>query len=199
MPKFGVCYVALGKRAKEEQRLSSETLPEGWPVFVYDKVDENSELTVEQQAHLAKTRAIHWTPYDWTLLLDADTRVLEEPSLGFHMLKKHWDIAMVPSIPNTPGQVLWSLSTPDREYTFKQLGYWRHPMLNTGVIYFSASSAPVGILFEAWEREWLKFKDRDQGAFLRALFQNPVKLILLGKDYNSAEGKVIKHLFGRAR
>jgi len=146
---------------------------------------------------LAKTRAYHTSPYTYTLLLDADTRVLGDISIGFALLQSGFDVVMVPSWPNREGQILWSLTGRDKEYTFETLGHYHHLMLNTGVLFFNKNKR-VKRLFEEWEKEWLRFKERDQGAFLRALQRSPVSMFLLGKAFNSLKGEVIEHHFGRA-
>ena len=155
-------------------------------------------LTVGQQAHWAKVNVDKWSPYKYTLMLDADTRVKGDLSLGFKMLLKGWEMVIVPSVPNHPGQILWHLSPTEREKTLEELGTWLHVMFNTGLIYFRRTEA-VKNLFECWRKEWLRFKDWDQGAFLRALRKCPVSLWLLGSPFNSKGGEVVDHLFGRAR
>jgi len=114
------------------------------------------------------------------------------------MLRKGWEMVMVPSVPNHPGQILWHISEPERSETLEELGTWLHVMLNTGLIYFRRTEA-VQNLFECWRKEWLRFKGWDQGAFLRALRKCPVSLWLLGSPFNSKGGEVVDHLFGRAR
>lgn len=192
----GVAYVALGVNAQREVKLSRKTLPKDLAVRVFE--DESGTGTTDQKAHLAKTRVFSWSPFEHTLLLDADTRVKGDISVGFSLLNAGWDLVMVPSEPPKPDQVLWHLSSKERDYTFEELGTWHHIMLNTGVMFFSKNTRTER-LFGEWEREWTRFRDRDQGAFLRALKRCPVYLWILGTAYNSRTGEVIEHLFGRAR
>lgn len=192
----GVYYVALGRNAEREANLSRDTLPEGLQVQINTKVLD-ADLSIEQQAHLLKTRAIHDSPYQHTLLIDADTRVKSSLAVGFSILSDGWDLVMVPSFPKADSWVLWNLTAAEKAYTIEVLGTWSHIMLNTGVMFF-AKNERTERLFNTWSVEWMKFRDRDQGAFLRALAKCPVKLWLLGKAYNSAEGEVVQHLFGRA-
>lgn len=192
----GVAYVALGHNAQAEMKKSRATLKD-LPVHVFEEVDASSSLTVEQQAHLAKTRVFDWSPYPFTLLLDADTRVHGDLSIGFELLERGWDIVMVPSFPPREGVVLWHLSAEERSHTLNKLGDWNHIMHNTGVLFFRKSRA-VKNLFSAWEAEWTIYRDRDQGAFLRALRCNPVYKYLLGAAYNSKNGAFVEHLFGKA-
>ena len=156
-------------------------------------------LSTDQQAHWAKANAYHWSPYQETLMIDADTRVKGDLSIGFKMLRHGWEVVMVPSRPPPEvGGVLWSLSAEDRSECFKQMGTLEHVMLNTGLIFFKKTPR-VKALFDEWSIEWLEFKDRDQGAFLRALYRRPVFIFLLGRAYNSLGGEVVEHIFGSAR
>lgn len=194
MSKSGVIYVAYGAKALSEAKASAATLPKNLSRYIRQDGKEAWE------AHQAKTRAYKWSPFRHTLMLDADTRVRdwEALSVGFRLLEAGIEVVMVPSWPPSKGRVLWSLTAPDRDYTFQVLGMYSHIMLNTGVLFFSKTKR-VQLLFEAWEEEWSRFSAWDQGAFLRALYHNPVTLCLLGKAFNSRKGSVVEHRFGHAR
>lgn len=198
----GAVWVAFGANAQREagESVSSFLKRNSFRVKVLRELSFPAPegLTVDQQAHWAKTCVNLWTPFSLTLLLDADTQVKGDLSYGFKLLNKGWELVLAPSIPPHPGAVLWSLSEKERRYMLEQLGTWRYVMLNTGVMYFRDTEA-VRRLFECWRTEWLRFKDRDQGALLRALQQCPVALWLLGHPFNSSEGEVVEHHFGRAR
>ena len=199
----GAIYVAYGSAARSEVELSHQSLRKihprlGTKILTEHLPNSPKGLTDDQQAHWSKTSADLWSPYDPTLLIDADTRVLGDLSIGFKILRAGWELVMIPSVPPKRHSVLWSLSSEDREYTLEVLGTWSHIMLNTGVMFFR-KTPNVRALFAAWREEWLKFKDRDQGAFLRALHKNPVQLGLLGSPFNSHGGEVVNHYFGRAQ
>jgi hypothetical protein len=198
----GVVYVALGKNAREETSKSIRTLRKNWSakgnVYVLEKALSSSPVgaSVGQQAHWAKTCMNLWSPFDYTLLLDADTRVKDSLSVGFAALKQGWDLVMVPS--ESRAEILWHLPQVEKEATLLGTGLPRPLMLNTGVLFFT-KSVRTHRFFEAWRQEWLRFKSWDQGAFLRALKQVPVAIWLLGLPFNSKGGEVVDHLFGRAR
>jgi len=200
----GILYVAIGPNACKEAEISIKTLREHMrlPIKVLGEDDYRgpASFTNDQKAHYLKVTSFKGSPFDPTLLLDADTRVKDDLSLGFRILKAGWEVVMVPSLPpkNRPGAVLWHLQEAERRITLQELGTWKHVMLNTGLMYFKKTKR-VRNLFERWEAEWMRFKDRDQGAFLRALSRAPVGMFLLGKPFNSEGGEVVDHLFGRAR
>jgi len=200
----GAIWVALGENAKQEaaesmasyrkhNRTATHRLSE-----ISSKVPPN--LTTGQQAHWAKACADRWSPYTYTLMLDADTRIVGDLSIGFKILRAGWEVVLVPSkSPSSrPGAVLWNLSGAERMDTLQELGTWRHLMYNTGVMFFRKTER-VHNLFAAWRKEWLRYKQQDQGALLRALRKCPVYLWTLGSPFNSAGGAVVDHLFGRAR
>jgi hypothetical protein len=200
--RVGVVYVAFGKRALVEADQSIRTLRKNWSakgkIHVLKQALGNSPigLSTGQQAHWAKTCTDLWSPFDFTLLLDADTRIKGSLSVGFLALRQGWDLVVVPSEPRA--EVLWHLSHEDKEATFLSTGLLRPLMLNTGVLFFAKTSRTKRF-FECWRSEWLRFKGWDQGAFLRALRQAPTAIWLLGLPFNSVGGEVVDHLFGRAR
>jgi len=199
---LGAVWVAFGENALREATESRTSFLKHhrYPAKVLTKPNFSTpvDLTTDQRAHWAKVNSYLWSPFDYTLMLDADTRVKGDLSLGFKLLREGWDLILVPSVPPRPGAVLWSLAEIERRTTMNELGIFRHTMFNTGVMFFRKSRLVQG-LFEAWRSEWLRYKDRDQGALLRALQWHPVRLWLLGPPFNSAGGEVVDHLFGRAR
>jgi len=201
----GAVWVAFGENAEREatESMASFRKHHRLPTQCLTEIGSGkipSGLSVVQQAHWAKICVDRWSPYSHTLMLDADTRIEGNLSVGFKILRAGWDLVMVPSKPTSdrPGAVLWNLSEAERQETLQELGTWRHLMYNTGVMYFR-KTAQVSALFEAWRKEWLRYKQQDQGAFLRALVRHPVRLWTLGYPFNSLDGAVVKHLFGRAR
>ena len=108
MVSRGVVYVALGVNALSEYYESVRTLRPAEdeasaklkhylfkdPAQDLEVGRSSSTLTSEQQAHLAKTRSYFWSPFEHTLMLDADTRVhsLKDLLLGFKLLGQGWDL-----------------------------------------------------------------------------------------------------------
>jgi hypothetical protein len=196
----GVLYIAYGTRAVREAAESIRTLRKhhGWPVTVIgDKVENTGHIDCDNEGmpgRWAKVNLLDLSPFERTLYLDADTRIHGKLDAGFRILDDGWDLVMVPSqIGDCP---LHHLDEGEREITLAELGDTFPLMLNTGVMWFRKSPA-MQHLFAEWATEWQRFKKHDQGALLRALEKNPVKLWLLGPPFNG--GDIIEHLFGRAR
>lgn len=210
----GVVYVAFGRNARLEASRSHSSLEKhnSYSVStVSDKKDFFGRVPFDlgafeckkafEASRWAKTSAYQWSPYYYTLLLDADTRIHGSLDLGFKVLEEGWDMAIVPSYPSSSTAVLWNLTQEEAQYTIEVLCNPKPLMLNSGVIFFSKNQR-VGRFFRAWRREWLRFQDRDQGALLRALDLCPVSILLLGRSFNQGgpanDRRVVEHLFGRA-
>ena len=137
------------------------------------------------------------TPYDHTVYMDADTRVKSIDILkGFQMLQAGWDLVIAPS-KRQGSDVFGHIDQEEREYTFERLRNKQAIQLQAGVMWFS-NSPRIASLFDAWRKEWNIFKHHDQAALARALDRVPVRIWLLGHDWNGRRGTVVDHLFGRA-
>ena len=66
----------------------------------------------------------------------------------------------------------------------------------SGVIWFRKSEDTTR-LFREWRSQWVHYKDKDQGALLRALELSTAHIALLGRPFNG--GAVVGHRFGMAR
>lgn len=201
----GVVYVAYGTRARKEatESIRSLRLIHDYPVMVISDEELPSAKTLifddgGARGRWAKVNLYKLSPFEDTLYLDADTRVLGDLAFGFYLLNLGADLVIVASRPQGI-DALKHLSTEERQYTLAKLTHF--PLqLNTGVMFWRRNDA-VGALFEAWQEEWLRFRGKDQGALLRALHRNPLALRLLGRPFNSQDKStaVVHHLFGRCK
>lgn len=194
----GVMYVAYGAKARAEAAESIASLRKfhDWPVLVVgDKpLKGAAHKSFEDRAapgRWAKVNLNKLTDWEHTLFLDADTRIHGRLDVGFRLLDAGWALVLVPSKPQHDDS-LRHLSDGERKRTFEELPL--DPLqLNTGVMWFSHAADP---LFVVWQREWLRWRDKDQGALLRALYRHPVPVALLGRPYNDLHGEVVEHRFG---
>lgn len=149
----------------------------------------------DQGAREAKVNLYSLSPFDCTLYMDADTRVMDGSILaGFDMLADGWELVLTHS-ERQGHDWLWKVGEAERSATEIELGV-QLVSLQAGVMWFRKCAA-VERLFSAWRQEWLAFRGQDQAALLRAMSQVPVRCYLLGRPFNG--GAVVKHLFGRAR
>lgn len=198
----GVVYVAYGSKALLEARLSAESLAmvhREWPVTVISDHEVGWAPCIEWEdrgtpGRWAKVNLDQLSPFEHTLFLDADTRVYGDLWIGFNLLERGWDMVMVASIPQG-GEILGHLTDQERAATLAECRI--EPLqLNTGVMWFRKSQR-VQMLFREWRNEWERFKDKDQGALLRALEHYKLRIALLGRPFNG--GAVVAHRFGAAR
>ena len=194
----GALYVAVGRKAGFEARISIESLRMHSRLKVMVAGDQKIDgalfhpfENVGRPGRWAKVNLDKISPWDDTLFLDADTRIRKDVSLGFRLLDYGWDMVMVGSIPQGE-DVLNHATSAEREITLMEIPL--DPFqFNTGVMWFRKTTR-VRRFFVAWRKEWQRWQDVDQGAFLRALNRRPIAIALLGRDYNG--GRVIEHRFG---
>ena len=144
-------------------------------------------------ARWAKLNIDLLSPFKHTLYLDADTSCHRSIMAGFDILADGWDIVMAHSHRQWD-DTLGHLPADDRSYTLGTLGM-RPVNLQAGVMFFTRNKETAG-LFKAWREEWVQYRRLDQGALLRALYRQPVKVWLLGRPWNG--GGIIEHRFGAA-
>lgn len=198
--EIGVVYIAYGHNARTEAAHSIRTLRRhhDWPVTVIGEPIPGTQHIpwrgFGKPGRWAKVNLLDLSPFEWTLYLDADTRVRGDLSTGFDVLAAGWELAMVPS--KREPRPLDILATDEREITLSELGDCWPVMINSGVMWFRRTARTTR-LWQTWSEEWQRFKQHDQGALLRALNRSPVALWLLGRPFNG--GEVVEHLFGRAR
>jgi len=196
----GIVFVVYGLRAQQETAQAVKFLKQhnDLPVVVIgEDMPGLRSIDFPERDSLgrwAKVNLDNLTPFEYTLYLDADTRVHGDISAGFDIIKDGWDIAMTPSTVQGSG-ILWHVDKAEREATFLELGQ-ELVQLQGGVMFFRKSTA-VSSFFEAWRYEWERWQGQDQGALLRALHQRPVRLWLLNNEWNG--GALIEHRYGAAR
>jgi hypothetical protein len=112
----------------------------------------------------AKVNLDKLSPWEDTLFLDADTRVYGNLEIGFRLLANGWDFVMCPSFLQG-GNALDNCSEEERAQTLYEIPAEPY-QLNTGVIWFRKTTR-VKRFFAEWRKEWKRWMDVDQGAFLR--------------------------------
>lgn len=202
--RLGVLYVAYGEAARREAAASAKSLPSGLPVCVVG----DEPLLGNALHHIpfpdpgpgarrAKLNAVNLSPFTHTLYLDADTRPVGDVALGFTPLLSGWHLCMAHSA-RQGHDVLGNCTASDRHLTLQEIANAEPLALQAGVIFFRRCDE-VSQFYDAWLAEWERDRTQDQGAFLRALNRNPLRIWLLGLPWNSEYGEVIQHKFGRVR
>lgn len=202
----GVMYIAYGANAIREARYSHQSLNlknAGLPACVLSdrKLDFAMPYISPRRDPGARSQKVNldWmSPYDVTCYLDADTRVHGDLSEGFAVCEDGWDMAIVPSAKQGV-EFLWHISPEEREHTMTAIGLGQAAVQLGGGVFFFRKSPAITALFLAWREEWNVYRDQDQAALLRALFRSPVRVWMLGEEWNRNGGLIVNHYFGRAR
>jgi len=200
MGTTGVMMVAVGHKARSEavSAIGSLRRWHDWPVAVVGEpvAGAGSVIPFEHPGHGARRAKLNidtLSPFDNFLYLDADTRVQGDVGAGFDILADGWDVAITAS-EHQEQDWLWHIGDRERADTEQR---WGRLLQLQGGMMFVAKNERTKTLFQAWRHEWSRYQQNDQGALLRALQIAPVRLWLLGRDYNG--GALVEHRFGRAR
>lgn len=195
MSKRGVVFVAFGEKAQYELSQSLGALKSSNPDLcqqIYSHLQPGDNPAVESRR--IKTFLYQFSAFEITAYLDADTRVQASLEHGFEIIESGFDMALAPS-PSQGDDCFWHVGEAERIATFNSIGHV--PLqFQCGVIFFAKNSR-TRAFFDEWRAQWLIYQGEDQAAFVRALYNVPVKLWLLGRPWNG--GAVIQHLFGRCR
>lgn len=199
----GVCFVAYGAPACRELGTSIAALRKvcDYPIAIisdqktpYSDVQHIVFPLRDKGARWSKLNLDTLSPFDYTLYLDVDTRVMGGIFAGFDILQSGYDLVIAPS--NFQYSAIFRhIQNAERQLTFEELGTSELLQLQAGVFFFRKSPAMLE-LFTTWRVEWERFEDQDQAALLRALDKTPVKLWILSYMFNG--GELVQHLFGRA-
>ena len=156
----------------------------------------------------AKTRMWELAPQEWerVLYLDADIELTADVSFLFEALAAGWEMVCTK---DTDGydliHSLFRRDSQEHELGMAALGSDRALQLAGGVVAFRRTEN-VRRFLAAWYEEWHRLARRDQGAMIRALYAHPIRLLVLGSEWNSFEGifkgrsaGVLHHRGGPAR
>ena len=156
------------------------------------------------QSRKIKTSLNKFTPYDTTLFLDVDTIAARQLKPIWDQVDEH-DIALAIDARRTCKSQAFGLEKELR-YT-KKMCPLDFPHHNSGVMLWKKNEK-TDKLFENWGKEWRMFKNRDQAALMRAIFQTDIELNTMDSIFNHfgewgrlskvrEKGVVIWHACGR--
>lgn len=201
IPKSGAICVAYGVPARDCARRLLPTWFKHMPNYPMAYVSDNP-LVVESVmqpifighsdddigARSVKTDLYNVAPQEWkhVLYLDADTEIIADVSQLFRWLKSGFDfiICTNPSEHATIENGKRDDNGDELEETIQLLGSGDLFQYNGGVFCFTRNTRTKKLM-NAWHTEWQKYGGRDQFALLRALHNNPVKMLVLGNEYNT--------------
>lgn len=197
--KAGAYYIGFGAPARECAMNAIEHwrvhMPEVPVAFVgAEPIPLESEDAYIRQPDLdiggrnAKISIYDLAPSYWqyVLYMDADTEVVAPVDFLFQALSDGWELVIC----KNPARfhVIREMKRPDNhdecDLTFEALGGDELMQLNGGVFGFRRCDR-VKRFFERWRAEWERYGKRDQAALLRALYAEPLRVYVLGNEWNT--------------
>lgn len=155
------------------------------PLGIEDVFIEYPDVDIGGRA--AKTMIYDLAPAEWEYVayFDADTEFIADISILYQFVIDGFDMVICknPGKYHIATKMVRSDNKDECEYTFNQLGTSELIQLNGGVFIFQRNGR-TSRFFRAWHEEWERWGKRDQAALLRALFKNPMKMYVLGNEWN---------------
>jgi len=135
----------------------------------------------------AKLKAYELTPQRWksVLYLDADTEVTAPIYQFFEWVEDGWEFVICKD-PHLMDE-LGHFARRNNQAELRQLAETvktLHALQINGGVWACARNRRVKAFFERWQTEWERFAQRDQGALVRALYADPLKVWILGNEWN---------------
>jgi hypothetical protein len=196
--KAGVYYVAYGEPARDCARRAIASFKKHMPgveiALASDApLNAGEDIFIEHSdddvgARSVKTEMYDVTPAHWeyVLYLDADTEITQPVPFLFDALEDGWSMVIC----TNPGKYAtgsW-MRRPDNEEecneTFKLIGTEEFLQFNGGVLAFRRHESTANF-FHAWHQEWKRYGRRDQAALDRALYADPIRIYVLGNEWNT--------------
>lgn len=217
-PSRGIFCVAFGAPARlcAERMMSTakEWLPEipialcgSEPIGIEDVFIEHPDSDVGGRR--AKLRAYELAPAEWesVLYLDADTEVCGDIRLFFELIEDGWEFVICkdPHLLDTMHSFRRPNNLAELNETAAEIHTLHTLQFNGGVWAFGRNEA-IADFFHRWQEAYEKHLQRDQGALIRAMYAAPLKVYLLGNEWNTfakysngIETAGLRHFPGRAR
>lgn len=196
--KAGVYVVAFGWPARAEAKLLIDSIHKympGLPVALCsDRALGPEDVLIAKPdvdigGRIAKLSVWDYAPADWEyiLYLDADIEITSpDPLFYFQLLRDGWEFVICKD-----AHLHDRLSDFERRNNYQELqqtisfvGTGESLQINGGAWAFRRNKNTQRF-FKLWLDEWNKFKGRDQGALIRALYTQPLRTYWLGSEWNT--------------
>lgn len=158
----------------------------------------------------AKLKAYELSPPEWqaVLYLDVDTEIISsDVRYFFELIEDGWEFVICkdPHLMDTMHSFRRANNMTELMEIEREIFTLHTLQINGGVWSFTRNER-VEAFFERWLKEWERHAQRDQGALVRALYADPLKVFYLGNEWNyfdkyskGIKPAAIKHYPGRAR
>lgn len=138
----------------------------------------------------AKLRAYELTPAEWAsvLYLDADTLVKADISFYFQLVEDGWEFVICkdPHLMDTMHSFRRKTNLAELDVTANQI-HTLHTLQYNGGVWAFGRGPRIARFFARWQAEWERYAQRDQGALIRAMYAEPLRVYVLGNEWNTFE------------
>lgn len=193
----GIYTVAFGEPARQAARELIATIRQHMPdVPIACAAAEPlgmEDIHIQQPdsdvgARRAKIRMYDLAPAEWdtVLYLDADTELVAPVYPLFEWAEDGWELVITkdPHTVDTMQSYVRRNNAGDMESTKRTLGSLDALQLAGGMMAFRREKR-IKAFFDAWLSEWEVHGQRDQGPLIRALYTHPLRVWLLGSQWNT--------------
>jgi hypothetical protein len=193
----GVYYVAFGEPARDCAMGAIKSfkahLPDIPVALASDRPLGPEDVFIDMPdidigGRAAKIQIYEKAPKEWQYIayLDADTEITAAETLLWDLLLDGWDMTICknPGRFATANAMRRSDNADECDETYRKIGSEEILQLNGGVFAFQRNSRTKAF-FKCWYKEWMRFGKRDQAALLRSLWMHPIKLYVLGNEWNT--------------
>jgi len=187
----GVIYVACGESYVEAASASARSVRECSPALATHLFTDRAECAgsvfdgvtrIENPHRRAKVDCIVETPFDRTLYLDADTRVVEDISEMFELLDR-FDLAIAHAHRRNHRNTstVWNCELPES-----------FPQMNSGVILFRRNDRTIELL-GAWRDAFHHAGfAKDQVTLRELIWNSDLRVHILPPEYNVRYSKYLR-------
>jgi hypothetical protein len=193
----GIYCVAFGDPARtcalRMMKSAKEHMPEIPIALCADrKIGPEDILIVEPDSDIggrrAKLRAYELAPAEWTavLYLDADTKVVGDIRFYFQLIEDGWEFVICkdPHLMDTMHSFRRKNNLAELNETEGKL-HTLHTLQYNGGVWAFGRNERIARFFARWQAEWERHAQRDQGALIRAMYSEPLRVYLLGNEWNT--------------
>ena len=189
--------VAFGDPSRACAQIAIRTIHANMPgvpvALVSDRKLGGEDILIKQPdadigGRIAKLRAYELAPKEWeyVLYLDADIEVRADVSHYFQLVADGWEFVICKDahLHDTVAAFERRNNRPEYLETLTGLGTEDALQINGGAWAFRRCKAAEQF-FKLWLTEWNKYKGRDQGALIRAMYTAPLRVFWLGNEWNT--------------
>ncbi len=136
----------------------------------------------------AKLKAYELSPAEWksVLYLDADTEVVGDIRLYFQLIEDGWEFVICkdPHLMDTMHAFRRRNNLAELVETEKAV-HTLHTLQWNGGVWAFGRNERIARFFARWQAEWERHAQRDQGALVRAMYTEPLKMMVLPNHWNT--------------